>query len=108
MARTPTKSTIEDAVDTSVVEEMKQETTKITKKSIEIDRKKCNCYKNEIFFLQPFITKIYHELKQMLHSTKVLFHYASVKFRDIFFTKYGGYVLGYCEKNIKNSVVLAT
>ena len=36
MARTPTKSTIEDAVDTSVVEEMKQETTKITKKSIEV------------------------------------------------------------------------
>lgn len=36
MARTPTKSTIEDAVDTSVVEEMNQETTKITKKSIEV------------------------------------------------------------------------
>lgn len=36
MARTPTKSTIEDAVDTSVVEGMNQETTKITKKSIEV------------------------------------------------------------------------
>lgn len=36
MARTPTKSTIEDAVDTSVVEETNQETTKITKKSIEV------------------------------------------------------------------------